>query len=78
MSVVDWFVAEADRRGLHSMGTALLFAGLTAQRRGDLIALPWSALEGDTLKVRQAKTEALVDVPLLPELRERLAATPRG
>jgi integrase len=49
----------------------------TGQRQGDLLKLPWSAYDGNTIRVRQRKTGAYVPVPVSDELRGVLDATPK-
>jgi integrase len=49
----------------------------TLQRQGDLLSLPWSAYDGDVIKLTQSKTGAEVVVPVAGPLKERLDATPR-
>jgi integrase len=42
----------------------LLLALWTGQRQGDLLALPWSAYDGQHIRLRQSKTGARVVVPV--------------
>lgn len=46
----------------------------TGQRRGDLIAMTWAAYDGQTIRLRQAKTGATLILPVHPELRVELEA----
>lgn len=66
----------------HAIGTRarLAFALLlyTAQRRGDVLRMGWQHVRGDLLQVRQNKTAATLQIPLHPELRAILDATPRS
>ena len=51
----------------------------TGQRRGDVIAMRWTDYDGDVIRVAaQEKTGVRVTVPVLPELRKLLDATPRA
>jgi integrase len=56
---------------------AMMLAINTGQRQGDLLALPWSAYDGKTIKVRQRKTGAYVGVAVSDELRRVLDVTPK-
>lgn len=49
----------------------------TGMRREELCGLTWDCLEGDTLIVRSTKNRAHKACVLLPELRQRIATTPR-
>ncbi len=49
----------------------------TAQRQGDILRLTWRQYDGDTLTLRQGKTDAPVRVPCHPALRALLDALPR-
>ncbi|MCJ2030932.1 tyrosine-type recombinase/integrase [Methylobacterium sp. J-043] len=55
----------------------LILALWTGQRQGDLLRLPWSAYDGQTIRLTQAKTEARVVIPVSGPLRAALAATTR-
>jgi integrase len=59
------------------MCLAMKLAINTGQRQGDLLKLPWSAYDGQTIKVRQRKTGAYVQVPVSDELRAVLDGTPK-
>ena len=81
------FVEKADAMGYQSMGTAAVMAFEMCQREGDVIGtISWSGYRpSDAIKVRQAKTDELVWLPLMgdggkplfPEVEERLARTPQ-
>jgi integrase len=49
----------------------------TGQRRGDVIRMGWQHVRGDSIFVRQEKTGTSVVIPMLDELKQALAATPR-
>jgi integrase len=55
----------------------LILALWTGQRQGDLLRLPWSAYDGDTIRLKQSKTGARVVVPVSGPLKAVLDATPR-
>jgi integrase len=57
------------------MRLAMKLAINTGQRQGDLLKLPWSAYDGNTIRVRQRKTGAYVPVPVSDELRGVLDTT---
>jgi integrase len=56
---------------------ALVLALETGQRQGDLIALPWSAYDGQWIRLRQGKTGRRVNVPVTRRLRAILDNTKR-
>lgn len=66
----------------HSLGTkprlafALLLWG--AQRSGDVRLMTRETIEGGRIRLDQSKTSNAVDVPVMPELEDALAAGPLG
>jgi integrase len=59
------------------MRVAYLLAVYTAQREGDLLALPWSAYDGQRITLRQSKTGELVGIPAAEPLKVALDAVER-
>jgi integrase len=55
----------------------LLLALWTGQRQGDLLRLPWSAYNGSTIRLRQSKTGARVEIPVGTPLKTALEAAKR-
>ncbi|ACA18252.1 integrase family protein [Methylobacterium sp. 4-46] len=55
----------------------LILALWTGQRQGDLLRLPWSAYDGETVRLKQGKTGARVVIPVGAPLRAALDAAPR-
>lgn len=53
----------------------LLLALWTGQRQGDLLRLPWSAYDGERIRLRQGKTGARVVVPVGAPLKAALDST---
>jgi integrase len=53
----------------------LLLALWTGQRQGDLLRLPWSAYDGSTIRLKQSKTGARVEIPVGAPLKAALDAT---
>ena len=51
---------------------ALMLALWTGQRQGDLLKLTWFAYDGKTIKLKQGKTGARVQIPVGGPLREML------
>jgi integrase len=51
---------------------ALVLALETGQRQGDLLALPWSAYDGQWIRLRQSKTNRRVNIPVTRRLRAML------
>jgi integrase len=64
----------------HSVGTraylALTLLLFTAQRRADIVRMGRQHLRDGALHVRQQKTGTMLEIPLHPELRAALEATP--
>jgi integrase len=65
----------------HPVGSKarLAFALLlyTAQRRSDVVRFGWQHVQGDTIALRQEKTDTPLLVPIHPELAKALAAAPK-
>jgi integrase len=61
-----------------SLQLALVLALETGQRQGDLLALPWSAYDGQWIRLRQGKTGRRVNVPVTRRLRAVLDNTKRS
>jgi integrase len=57
---------------------ALTLAIETGQRQADLLVLPWAAVHGETIRLRQQKTGARVTVPIPPALRLCLDGIAKG
>jgi integrase len=57
---------------------ALALLLYTGQRRGDVVVMGSQHVKKGILSIRQQKTNAEVDIPVLPELQEVLNATPSG
>jgi integrase len=55
----------------------LLLALWTGQRQGDLLRLPWSAYDGERIRLRQSKTGARVSIPVGAPLKAALDAAPK-
>jgi integrase len=55
----------------------LLLALWTGQRQGDLLRLPWSAYDGATIRLKQSKTGARVEIPVGAPLKAALDVTPK-
>jgi integrase len=56
---------------------ALVLALETGQRQGDLLALPWSAYDGQWVRLKQHKTGRRVNIPVTRRLRAIIENTPR-
>jgi integrase len=55
----------------------LILALWTGQRQGDLMRLPWSAYDGQRIRLKQSKTGARVSFKVGAPLKAMLDATPR-
>jgi len=76
-SLPAWTEAQisAALAGLREDLRRVVVLGLhTGQRRSDLIAMTWQAYDGATIRLRQAKTGAVLILPVHPELRAELEA----
>ncbi len=64
----------------HAIGTrarlALALLLFTGQRRGDVVRMGRQHVRDGSLSIRQSKTQTPVEIPVLPELRAILDATP--
>jgi integrase len=60
-----------------SLWLALVLALDTGQRQGDLLRLPWTAYNGETIRLRQRKTGMRVEIPVTIDLKHELASAPR-
>lgn len=56
----------------------VILALYTGQRRGDLVALRWSAYDGKAIRLKQNKTGVSLAIPVHPELRAELDAWRKG
>ena len=77
-----WSEAEvAQFEAHHPIGSkprlALALLLYTAQRRGDVVRMGWQHLQGDSIAVRQEKTDRPLLIPVHPELAHALASVPR-
>ena len=54
---------------------AMILALWTGQRQDDLLRLPWSAYDGQTIRLKQTKTGARVTVPVGAPLKAALDAS---
>jgi integrase len=67
------FLAKAPE----TLRRALLLALYTGQRQGDLLALTWTAYDGQWIRLRQSKTGVRVAIPVHTRLRAALDGLPR-
>ena len=61
----------------HALSLAYQMAVWTGQRRGDLLALTWTAFDGANVKLRQSKTGRHVVIPIGAPLKAALCDEPR-
>ncbi len=66
-------IAQFRSRAPEHMVRAMMLAMWTGQRQGDLLSLTWKAYDGESISLKQGKTEAWVRVLASRELREYLA-----
>lgn len=57
---------------------AFILAVETGFSQGDLLVMPWSAIQGNIVVARRRKTGKAAAVPISPKLRAMLDAAPRG
>jgi integrase len=74
--IVSWLEAAAGEDG--HMTTGFLLLQYTAQRPGDVLAMTWAQYENGTLRLRQQKTGALLDVKCHPALKSHLDGLTRS
>ena len=73
----DTFIAAASAQGKPSMALAVLLGWWLGQRPADLRTLSWTAYDGRTIELRQAKTGKALGIPASAELRAALGTTER-
>lgn len=71
---IELFFAQAREHVL----TPAMLALYTGQRANDIARMRWSHWQGDMIRVRQAKTGALLDIACHQRLREHLARIQTG
>lgn len=59
------------------IGLAFMLAIWTGQRQGDLLRLPWSAYDGQKIRLKQSKTGVRVEIPVGAPLKAVLDAEKR-
>lgn len=74
---IDRLCAAAVKLERPSVALAVRLGYDTAQRPADVLRLPWTAYDGDSVLLRQSKTGALIKVPLSPETIALLEDAPR-
>jgi integrase len=70
-----WTAAQADHalaKLPEAFRRVVLLARHTGQRRGDLVRLTWASYDGQSLRLRQQKTKAVLRIPCAPALRAEL------
>jgi len=72
--------SKVDEAAFHAaasphLSLALTLALWTGQRQGDLLQLPWSAYNGETIRLRQNKTKMAIEVPVGAPLKAALQKT---
>jgi integrase len=70
---VGAFLAKAPE----TLRRAMMLALYTGQRQGDLLALTWTAYDGQVIRLRQSKGGVRVVIPVHTRLRATLDALPR-
>jgi hypothetical protein len=70
---VEIFVMLADELGMPSVGDAVIAGLHSGQRQADVLRLPVHIFAEDRIKLSQAKTRALIDAPMTPAMRARVA-----
>lgn len=74
---MEVFIKAAQERDHASVALAMMLCFELIQRPGDMIRLPWSHYNGREVFVHQSKRGAKVWVPVSPELKAMLDATPK-
>jgi integrase len=65
------------RAGEYRMELPYLLGAWTGQREGDILSLPWSAYDGQFIRLKQKKTGASLIIPVGEPLKRALDATKR-
>lgn len=78
-----WSIAEVEQyEATHPIGTkarlALALFLYTGQRRSDVVRIGRQHVRDGWINIRQDKTKALVDIPILDELQKIIDASPTG
>lgn len=75
-----WTQAEVDALTVPGspIAVAILLGLYTGQRLGDVLDIPWSAIEGDVIRLTQHKTGVELVIPLHPMLAKVIKAAPRS
>jgi integrase len=71
---MEHLIATADAMGRPEIGDSILMGLVTGQRQGDRLALEGGAILDGEIILKQRKTGAIVAVPAMPQLIQRLAA----
>lgn len=74
---MERFAQAAKDAGQPSVALAMMLCFELIQRPGDMIRLPWNHYNGQEVFVHQSKRGAKVWVPVSPELKAMLDATPK-
>lgn len=67
-------IKTAKEMGRHSIAIAIRLAFDLGQREGDVLVMTWSRYQNGDMTIPQSKTDAVVRIPALPELREALGS----
>lgn len=70
-------IAAADAIGCPEIGDSVMLGLATSQRQNDRLALKVAGVIDGRLKLKQSKTDAVIDCPLWPGLQGRLEAAMR-
>jgi integrase len=70
---VSAFVETADRMGMASVADALIIAIHSGLRQADVLSMPPRIFVEDRVALSQMKTKALIDAPMTPALKGRVA-----
>jgi len=57
---------------------AVTLALYTGQRPGDVCAMTWNMVAGDTIRVKQQKTKTYLEIPMHDNLRDMIDSLPRS
>jgi hypothetical protein len=69
---ISAWLDAASAQGYPHMVTAFLLMLFTAQRPNDVLKMAWPHYSGSVIRLRQQKTNVLLDVPVHPTLRDHL------
>jgi len=79
-SAIIWTDDEIDKVCEHAseqLQWTIRLEALSGMRTGDLVTVPWSAVQSNRIQVRTSKNEVYVDIPITSDLELLLSQIPK-